>query len=150
MGTARRVDYRAEIDRGVAHQIAAAWMDDLDSYLGSRWEEAFRMHLRRLMGDGALGEKVVGVGPFWTRKGEDPAEIDAVVLAGLGRRRAVLVGEARWARRVEAARIRRELERKAAARQSAAPDLRYAVCAREVVDNADGVLANTAADIFDG
>lgn len=62
----------------------------------------------------------------------------------------MLVGEAKWARRVDAARIRRELERKAAALPSAAPDLRYAVCAREVVDNADGVLAITAGDIFDG
>jgi uncharacterized protein len=96
------------------------------------------------------GEKVVGVGPFWTWKGEDRAEIDAVVLAGLGRRRAVLVGEAKWARRVDAARIRRQLERKAAALPSAAPDLRYAICARETVDNAEGFLAITAADIFDG
>jgi AAA+ ATPase superfamily predicted ATPase len=142
--------YRSEIDRGVAHEIASAWMDDLDVFLGARWEEAFRMHLRRLMSDGALGEKVVGVGPFWAWKGEDQAEIDAVVLAGPGRRRAVLVGEAKWARRVDAARIRRQLERKAAALPSTAPDLRYAVCAREVVDNADGVLAITAADIFDG
>jgi AAA+ ATPase superfamily predicted ATPase len=141
--------YRAEIDRGVAHEIASAWMDDLDDFLGARWEEAFRMHLRRMMSDGALGEKVVGVGPFWAWKGEDPAQIDAVVLAGLGRRRAVLVGEAKWTRRVDAARIRRQLERKVAALPSAAPDLRYAVCAREVVDNADSVLAITAADIFD-
>ena len=108
------------------------------------------MHLRRLMIDGALGEKVVGVGPFWTWRGDDPAEIDAVVLAGTGRRRAVLVGEAKWARRVDAVRIRRQLERKAAALPNAAPDLRYAVCAREAVDNAEGVLAITAADIFDG
>ena len=142
--------YRAEIDRGVADSIVSAWMDDLDGFLGSRWEEAFRMHLRRLMIDGALGEKVVAVGPFWTWRGADPAEIDAVVLAGTGRRQAVLVGEAKWAKRVDAVRIRRQLERKAAALPSAAPDLRYAVCAREAVDNAGDVLAVTAADIFDG
>jgi AAA+ ATPase superfamily predicted ATPase len=142
--------YRAEIERGVAHEIVSAWMDDLDNFLGARWEEAFRMHLRRLMIDGALGEKVVGVGPWWAWNRDDPTEIDAVVLAGLGRRRAVLVGEAKWARRVDAARIRRQLERKAAALPNAAPDLRYAVCAREAVDNAEGVLAITAADIFDG
>jgi hypothetical protein len=81
--------------------------------------------------------------------GDDPSEIDAVILAGV-ERRAVLVGEAKWARRVDAARIRRQLERKAAALPNAAPDLRYAVCAREAVDNAEGVLAITAADIFDG
>ncbi|HXM58243.1 MAG TPA: hypothetical protein VOB72_22780 [Candidatus Dormibacteraeota bacterium] len=49
---------------------------------------------------------------------------------------------------MDGARIRRDLERKARALPHVAPDLRYAVCAREVVDNAGGVLAITAADIF--
>jgi hypothetical protein len=98
--------------------------------------------------DGALGDEVVAVGPFWTAAA-DPTEIDAVVLAGR-ERVAVLAGEARWARRVDAGRIRRQLERKVEALPRVAPDLRYAVCARETVDNAADVMAFTAADVFDG
>ena len=60
-------------------------------------------------------------------------------------------GEAKWTARVDGARIRRQLERKATALPNATPAaLRYVVCAREAVDNAEGVLAVTAADIFDG
>jgi AAA+ ATPase superfamily predicted ATPase len=140
--------YRAEIDGGLGEAIVPALVRELDDFLGSRWEAAFRMHLRRLAVDGALGEEVVAVGPFWTAAA-DPAEIDAVVLAGR-ERVAVLAGEAKWARRVDAARIRRQLERKVEALPRVAPDLRYAVCARERVDNAADVLAITAADVFDG
>jgi hypothetical protein len=68
----------------------------------------------------------------------------------VGAARFGVVGEAKWAKRVDAARIRRHLERKAAALPGGAPaDLVYAVCAREAVANAEGVLAITA-DIFDG
>jgi AAA+ ATPase superfamily predicted ATPase len=140
--------YRSEIDRGIGDTIVSPLMGRLDDFMGARWEEAFRMHLRRMTRDGVLTDDVVAVGPFWTW-GEDPSEMDAAVLAGV-ERRAVLVGEAKWTRRVDAVRIRRELERKAAALPKVAPDLRYAVCAREAVDNAEGVLAITASDIFDG
>lgn len=141
--------YRTEIDRGVGETIVGTLTRRLDDFMGARWEEAFRMHLWRMTRDGGLAPEVLAIGPFWTWRGEDPSEIDAAVLAGL-ERRAVLVGEAKWARRVDGARIRRELERKAEALPNVAPDLRYAVCAREAVTNADGVLAITAADIFDG
>jgi hypothetical protein len=140
--------YRAEIDRGIGDTIVPALMRGLDDFLGSRWEEAFRMHLRRLAIDGLLGEEVVAIGPFWTGAA-DADEIDAVVLAGR-QRVPILAGEAKWARRVDAGRIRRQLERKVAALPGAAPDLRYAVCAREGVDNPEHVLAITAADVFDG
>jgi hypothetical protein len=141
--------YRAEIDQGIGDTIVPALMRRLDDFLGARWEQAFRMHLRRLAIDGALGEEVVAVGPFWTAA-PDPCEIDAVVLAGV-ERRAVAAGEAKWTARVDGARIRRQLERKVAALPNAAPAaLRYVVCAREAVDGAEGVLAVTAADIFDG
>ncbi|TMC01759.1 MAG: ATP-binding protein [Chloroflexi bacterium] len=141
--------YRAEIDRGLGETIVQPVMHRLDDFMGARWEEAFRMHLRRMARDGALAPDAMAVGPFWNSRSTDPSEIDAVVLAGV-ERRAVLVGEAKWTRRVDATRIRRDLERKAAALPRPAPDLRYAVCAREVVDNTDGVLAITADDIFDG
>ena len=140
--------YRGEIERGLGDTIVGALVNGLDDFLGSRWEEAFRMHLRRMAIDGALGEEVVAVGAFWTAAA-DPGEIDAVVLAGR-ERRPVLVGEARWARRVDAGRVLRRLERKAEALPDPAPEMRYAVCAREAVDNASGAVAITAADVFDG
>ncbi len=88
---------------------------------------------------------MVAIGPFWTTAGE-PAEIDAVVLAGR-RREAIWVGEAKWARRVDGAPIVAELRRKAASLPRVRANLRFAVAARaSVVGSVD--LAVTAADIF--
>lgn len=138
--------YRPEIERGLGESILPVLLDSIDDHMGGPWEEAFRDHLRRVAAAGELGEDVVAIGSFWTA-GADPAEIDAVALAGR-RREAVLLGEAKWARRVDAARLRADLERKAESlpRLSAAP--RYAVCARERVNRPGDALAITAADIF--
>jgi AAA+ ATPase superfamily predicted ATPase len=142
--------YRNEIDRGFGESIVPSLLQELNEFMGMRWEEAFRMHLRRLNADGRLGDTIVAIGPYWSPR-DDPVEIDAVVMAGADRPRPVLAGEAKWARRVDAARIRRDLERKVRSLPGGAPGgMRYAVCARETVDNAAGVLAVTAADIFDG
>jgi uncharacterized protein len=138
--------YRPEIERGLGESILPVLLDSLDGQLGGPWEEAFRGHLRQLAANGDLGPGVVAVGPFWTAAA-DPAEIDAVALAGRGRE-AVLIGEAKWAKRVDGARLRAGLERKAEALPRRAARPRYAICARERVDNADGVLAVTAGDIF--
>jgi AAA+ ATPase superfamily predicted ATPase len=138
--------YRPEIERGLGDSILPVLLDSIDDQMGGPWEEAFRDHLRRLAASGELGPDVVGVGPFWTAAA-DPAEIDAVVLAGRGRE-AVLIGEAKWAKRVDGARLRLELERKAEALPRLAAEPRYAVCARERVDSADDVLAITAEDVF--
>lgn len=138
--------YRPEIERGLGESILPVLVASLDDHMGGPWEEAFREHLRRRVAAGGLGEGVVAIGPFWTAAA-DPGEIDAVVLAGR-RREAVLVGEAKWARRIDASRLRGELARKAQALPHRAADIRYAVCARERIDEADGVLAVTAADIF--
>lgn len=139
--------YRAEIDRGLGRSILPVLLSDLDGHLGTRYEEAFRFHLRRLAESGDLGPGVVAVGPFWVDKPQ-PVEIDAVVLAGQ-RREAVLVGESKWARTEDARRIVRSLSAKAQALPRRSPNLRYAVCARERVTHvADDVLAVTASDIF--
>ena len=61
---------------------------------------------------------------------------------------AVLLGEANWARRVDARRLRAELERKAGALPRRAVELRYAVCARKRVEHPAGTLAITAEDVF--
>lgn len=138
--------YRPEIERGLGKSILPVLLGSLDDHMGGPWEEAFRDHLRRLAASGALGEDIVAIGPFWT-SADDPAEIDAVALAGRSRE-AVLLGEAKWAKRVKAPRLRAELERKAAALPRLAGEPRYAICARERVDDAAGVLAITADEIF--
>lgn len=138
--------YRPEIERGLGESILPVLLDSVDDHMGGPWEDAFRDHLRKLAADGGLADGVVAVGPFWTAA-TDPAEIDAVVLAGR-HREAVLLGEAKWGRRVDGSRLRTELERKSQALPRLGADPSYAVCARERVDNADEVLAITAADVF--
>lgn len=138
--------YRPEIERGLGQSILPVLLGSLDDHMGGPWEEAFRDHLRRLAAAGELGDDIVAIGPFWT-SADDPAEIDAVGLAGRGRH-AVLLGEAKWAKRVNAMRLRSELERKSGVLPRLAPEPRYAICAREQVDNSAGVVAVTAADIF--
>jgi AAA+ ATPase superfamily predicted ATPase len=138
--------YRPEIERGLGESILPVLVASIDDHMGGPWEEAFRWHLRRLAAAGDLGADIVALGPFWTAAA-DPGEIDAVALAGRGRA-AVLLGEAKWTRHVDGSRLRATLERKAASLPRLSDSPRYAVCARERVDNADGVLAITAADIF--
>ncbi|HET8862846.1 MAG TPA: ATP-binding protein [Solirubrobacterales bacterium] len=138
--------YRPEIERGLGQSILPVLLGSLDDHMGGPWEEAFRDHLRRLAAAGELGDDIVAIGPFWT-SADDPAEIDAVGLAGRGRQ-AVLLGEAKWAKRVNGARLRGELERRSGVLSRLAPKPRYAIGARERVDRADGVLAITAEEIF--
>jgi AAA+ ATPase superfamily predicted ATPase len=138
--------YRAEIERGLGKTILLPLIERLDDHMGGRWEEAFRAHLRRRAADGALAPDIVRVGPFWSE--HPPLEIDAVALAGR-REAAVLVGEAKWARTVDARQVVRRLERKAGALPLLAPEVRYAVCARERLTGLPtGVMPVTAADIF--
>jgi len=51
---------------------------------------------------------------------------------------------------VDGDRLRTRLLRKAARLPKVADDLRVAICAREAVTNAQGILAVTAADVFSG
>jgi hypothetical protein len=127
--------------------ILPVLLESIDDHMGGPWENAFRDHLRRLAAEGDLAAGAVAVGPFWTAAA-DPTEIDAVVLAGR-KREAVLLGGAKWSKRVNAAgRLRAELERKAQALPRLAAEPRYAACARERVDGAGDMLAITVADIF--
>ena len=119
----------------------------LDDHMGARWEEAFREHLVRLAARGELGEEIVDIGRWW--RDSPPVEIDAVALAGPGRT-PVLTGEAKWTRRVDARRVARDLERKAEALPGlrAGTPLRFAVAARERVDNGEGFVVVTAEEVF--
>ncbi len=96
--------------------------------LSRPWEEATRIHLRRLAAAGQLGPEFVAVEPFWRDGG---GEIDAVVLAGRARH-PVLAGEAKWARRVDARRIEADLVRKTALLGGG--DIRLAISGREEVN----------------
>jgi AAA+ ATPase superfamily predicted ATPase len=139
--------YRAEIERGLGRSILPVLKAGLNDFLGPRYEEAFRAQLRLLAEQGQLAPGVVAIGPFWTSDAQ-PVEIDAVALAGRARE-AVLVGESKWARRVDARRIRRDLERKAEALPKLREPLQFAVGARETVDNLEAdILPVTAGDIF--
>lgn len=138
--------YRPEIERGLGDSILTVLLRSLDASMGGPWEAAFREHLRRLAVLGELAPDIVAIGPFWTA-GEDPGEIDAVALAGRSRE-AVLLGEAKWRKRVDGARVRAELERKAGAVPKLVEKPRFAVCAREAVDGGEDLLRITAADVF--
>lgn len=138
--------YRPEIERGLGKSILPVLLESIDDHMGGPLENAFRDHLRRLAAGGELLPDAVAVGPFWTAAA-DPGEIDAVVLAGR-RREAVLIGEAKWGKRVDGARLQAELQRKAQSLPRLAAEPRYAICARERVDKAGDALAITAADIF--
>ncbi len=138
--------HRSAIGRGLGKQVAPVLARELDGHMGDRWEAAFREHLVRLANAGELGPDIVDVGRWWR---DSPAvEIDAVALDGQSRE-PVLVGEAKWKRRVDARRIVRDLEHKARALPVVVAEPRFAVCARETVDNADGVLTVTARDMFE-
>jgi hypothetical protein len=137
--------HRSAIGRGLGSQVAPVLVRELDDHMGDPWETAFRAQLVRLAAAGQLGADVLDVGRWW--RDSPSVEIDAVALAGR-ERQPVLVGEAKWARRVDARRIVRELRDKSAALPGAGENVRYAVAARERVDHAGDALAITAADIF--
>ncbi len=138
--------YRSEIDRGLGRTILPVIEKELDDHMGMRWEDAFRAHLRRLVAAGNIHPEAVAVGPFWKRR-DDPVEIDAVVLAGR-RREAVLVGEAKWSKRVDARRIVRDLARKLEGLPQVSSEARFCVCARESVAHAGDAMTVTATEIF--
>ena len=137
--------HRSAISRGLGERILPVLSRQLDDHMGERWESAFRQHLLRLAAAGELGAEVVDIGRWW--QDSPPVEIDAVALAGRSRE-AVLIGEAKWARRANGATLRAALETKAEALPKLGANPTYAVCARDEVTHPDNVLAITAEDIF--
>jgi hypothetical protein len=137
--------YRDQIERGLGKAILPSLMAGLDDHMGPRWEQAMRLHLIRLAGEGAFGDDIVAIGPWWST--DSTTEIDAVALSGR-RRVASLVAEARWSRTLDARRAAEALRAKAASLPEVA-ELTLAVAARERVTRAGtSILAFTAADIF--
>lgn len=141
--------YRTEIERGLGPSIVPVLREAVDDHMGGVWEEAFRIHLRRLAVAGKLDVDgpVVGVGAWWDRSGIN--EIDALVLAGRSAR-PVLAGEAKWGAIEHGGRLVTALSHKVERGLGVDPDrLRYAVCARDAVTGVPrGTLTFTAADLF--
>ena len=143
--------HRGQIERGLGTSVAPVILADFDDYMGSRYEEAFRCHLRRLAAAGQIDQQIVDIGEWWRIQGEpndDPCQLDAVALAG---RRAVpvLVGEAKWAKKVNGGSVMGAMRRKLLDSKLADPDnVEFYVCAREAVERSTGVHVVTAADIF--
>ncbi len=137
---------RSEIERGLGDAVTKTLVASLGDAMGRPWEEAFRWHLRSLVGS-TLPADMVAIGSWWNS--DSSVEIDAVGLSGRSRN-PTLVGEAKWARNADASSLVRGLERKAAALPGPAGELAIAVCAREKLHNVPpGVITVTAQDIFD-
>lgn len=138
--------FLGEIDRGMGAMVADTLHRRLDHHIGPRYEEAFRCHLRRMAIAGEFGEEVLRIGSYWTTGGQQ-VKIDAVVLSGTPPE-AVAVGECKWTQRVSGAALLPRLVERAAALPRRVAQVRYVVCAREEVADANGLLPITAADIF--
>jgi AAA+ ATPase superfamily predicted ATPase len=146
--------HRPAIVRGLGHEVVQVVQEQFDDFMGDRWEEAFRAHLTSVAPNDPRLRPVVDVGQFWrqrTSPGEDPCQLDAVVLTGRGRL-VTLVGEAKWGMSANGLRLVSALRRKAV--ESGLPladHLIYAVCARDTVTHiepTDDVIVVTAQEIF--
>ncbi|GAA3993250.1 ATP-binding protein [Allokutzneria multivorans] len=139
--------FRSEIEGGLGESILPVLLGCLGDFMGERWEEMFRAHLRRLAVAGEIAPEIVAVGQWWN----DPSnvEIDALVLAGRARK-VVMAGEAKWAKSPDAERVLRSLRTKAAAVPGVDPEqIGYAVATREQPRSAPaGALLVTANDIL--
>lgn len=146
LGPVRR--HRTEIERGRGPQVVPALERELNDHMGRPFEEAFREFLWRRAEAGLLGPDIVAIGPWWRSGGQD--QIDAVALAQPELTRIpVAVGEAKWARSIDAARIKARLIAKAAALTDDVDRLTYIVGARSEATRADeDTIVVTAADIF--
>jgi uncharacterized protein len=147
LGPVRR--HRTEIERGHGRIVMPALERELDNLMGAPFEEAFRDCLWRKVGDGSLElADIVEIGSWWDSDSQN--EIDAVLLAERQiTRTPAAVGEAKWRRSVDGARIKARLIAKAAALTREVDQLAYIVCARSEVTRADpGTKVITASDIF--
>jgi AAA+ ATPase superfamily predicted ATPase len=140
--------FRGQIERGRGTAVLPALLRHLDNHMGPVYEASFREHLWRLALAGSLGESIVDIGPWWDNEGRN--EIDAVALAEPGLTRVpILVGEAKWKRRVDGGHIDAALDVKAAVLDADPDRIQHAICAREEVHHArPGTLTVTADDIF--
>ncbi|MCL4078602.1 DUF234 domain-containing protein [Coriobacteriia bacterium Es71-Z0120] len=99
-----------------------------------------------MIANGELPRDIVALGPWWNEASS--VEIDAVGLSGRPGT-AVLLGEAKWRKKVDASALVWELRERSKALPSVAESPVYAVCARERLDNVpNGAVPITAAEVF--
>jgi uncharacterized protein len=144
--------HRPAISRRLGRSVTDVLVQQFDDFMGDRWEEAFRAHLAEAFADHPRVYPMVELGRFWKQYGQDPCEIDAVILSGR-ERRLTLAGEAKWARSEDGRRMLRDLHRKAVGSgllKSGEADPIFALCAREQItgDVPPETVVVTAADIF--
>lgn len=143
--------YRDQIERGLGAMVLDVMLEDFSDFMGARWEAAFRDHMRLRAARAELGADVVAVGEWWRSQHQhtdDPCQLDVVALAGR-KRRPVVVGEAKWATKVNGSSLLGGLKRKLVESRLADPDqVEFYVCARQQVTRSEGVHVVTAADIF--
>lgn len=139
--------HRTEIERGYGARVIPALTRRIDDHMGERYEEAFREYLWHVAHTLDIPD-VVAIGPWWRTGGQD--QIDAVILAQPDLTRVpAAVGEAKWSRKVDGARIKAKLIAKAAGLTAEVDRLKYIVCARsEVVRGDDQTMVVTAADLY--
>lgn len=143
--------HREAIEAGRGRTVLNVIVKEFSDFMGPRYEQAFRQHLRRMASEGRFGDDVVDVGEWWRLQAgptKDPCQLDGLVLSG--RKRApIAVGEAKWALKTNGSSLLGEMRRKLLSSRLADADaVGYVVAARGEVTRARGVIAVTAADIF--
>ncbi len=135
---------RTEIELGLGRTAVTTLVAGLDDLIGAAWEDAARLHLRRLADRGELAEDVVAIGPQWQ---DNVAEIDALVLSGR-ERRVWAAMEAKWAKSIDGTAIARDLVGKLERLGIPTANVALFVAGREAVRQPGTAVAFTAADIF--
>jgi len=144
--------HRPAIEQGLGESILPVMIASFDDFMGARWEEAVREHIRIEASAGRFAPEIVAVGEFWkTQAGpaDDPCQLDVVALVGRSRKVA-LAGEVKWGAKRSAgalvATMRRKVEQ---AQLDTVDDVQWLVSARDVVTGVpSGVLSVTAHEVF--
>lgn len=144
--------HRPAIDQGLGKSVLNVVIHEFDGFMGPRWEEALRKHIVAMVGRGEIAEDVVSVGEYWNRQvgpQQDPCQLDVVAIAGRSKKVA-LIGEAKWAKKHDGARMLKEITAKAgAAKLNLIEKPTWVLCARdEVTHLPENCLSITAHDIF--
>jgi AAA+ ATPase superfamily predicted ATPase len=144
--------HRPAIEQGLGPSLVNVVAAQFDDFMGARWEDALREHVRLAAASGDLDRPLVAVGEFWRRQAgpmQDPCQLDVVALTGRSRKVA-LAGEAKWGRRKSAAALVGDVKRKATqAKLELDANPLWLACAREELTNVpDDCVAVTAHDIF--
>jgi hypothetical protein len=144
--------HRAAIDQGLGKSILGVVVQEFDDFMGERWEEALRKHIVAMVSRGEIAEDVVAVGEYWNRQvgpQQDPCQLDLVAVTGRSKRVA-LIGEAKWAKKHDGARMLKGITTKASlAKLNLIEKPTWVLCARDEITNLpENCLPITAHDIF--